>query len=374
MKWKLCLLLLSCCVGCNLFSSQSDVPQISDSTYSIGDKVFGKNPDAVAIKSIPPEEILELRDKGSYLVKYVAACGNCHGENSVDPESKLTGGKLIRDRFGLVSAANITPDKKTGIGTWNLSDVVSAIRSSIGKDGKLLSLDAHHNYRWMADRDIKAIAIYLLSLKPEVSAIERRELSGFQSKKWGLFTQHHEQEGYIPQPSKNNVGAYGRYLATYVANCYGCHTKGGGVDEDEKPFAGAEGSKSLVQTIFGVTDKFTETKNKNEIRKLLSPEGSKKILGEEQPKAVDVGNTIYGENESFNTAILEGDYPLPGPNIRGKAEEGLLAWTKDDLTNYLNTGITVKGERRDARVCPWSHFNGMTSNDKEAISTFLKEQ
>ncbi len=155
-------------------------------------------------------------ERGKKLVENVAVCSSCHG-------SDLSGGKKYEDQFGEVDAANITSSKTSGIGQWSVLDLVRAIRASIDRNGRPLSLESHQNYRWLSDKDAQSIAVYLLSTKPLEKTIERRELGSIERNKWFLISQHSDIAGYVPDYRPIVAPSYGRYLTQHVANCMRCH-------------------------------------------------------------------------------------------------------------------------------------------------------
>ncbi len=258
-----------------------------------------------------------LLGRGTYLAKGPAACGFCHGADPANPESPLLGGRLMKDRFGQVHAANITPDPSSGIGSWNISDIKRALRSSIGRNGEPLSLDAHQAYRWMSDYDATALAVYILSRPAVRSSVERRELSGFSSKSWGIFSQHQDIKGYVPAFVEKPLPQYGRYLASNVSGCVQCHTP-----SDTSWFSTPEA--------FSGTD-----------------------VSEE---------------------ISDNDFPLKGPDIRGSSESGLKNWKEEDIVNYLSSGKRPDGKTTKSTLCPWSYFRNMSEQDKHAVAMYLRTQ
>src|ERR1700688_2851439 len=63
-------------------------------------------------------------ERGSYLVNGILTCGNCHTprlpNGAWDMSKQLSGGPRIWDEPTYkVKAANITPDRETGIGKWS---------------------------------------------------------------------------------------------------------------------------------------------------------------------------------------------------------------------------------------------------------------
>src|SRR4051812_10320411 len=71
-------------------------------------------------------------DRGRYLVTTILACGNCHTPKMVDGTpvlgKDLAGGGLsfTTPAFN-ATAANITTDRETGIGTWTDDDIKLAL-------------------------------------------------------------------------------------------------------------------------------------------------------------------------------------------------------------------------------------------------------
>ena len=63
--------------------------------------------------------------------------------------------------------ANLTPDKETGIGNWSDEQIINAIRNGKRPDGRTIGPPMpFYFYRGISDRDVKAIAAYLRSIKP----------------------------------------------------------------------------------------------------------------------------------------------------------------------------------------------------------------
>ena len=71
-------------------------------------------------------------ERGRYLTA-VADCAACH----TDPDAgqPFAGGRPIETPFGIVRAANITPDRETGIGNWTDAQFDAAVRQGRRQDG-----------------------------------------------------------------------------------------------------------------------------------------------------------------------------------------------------------------------------------------------
>ncbi len=379
------LLLLIACVGvlgvsaCGVFSDSDpdSEGQGSDSAWyntSGLKELFGDYDPANPLYVTNPARIAQLKSRGAYLTKNVAACGACHGAKAGDPQSELSGGRLMRDSFGQVRAANITPDRETGIGKWNVGAVMRAMRASLDIDGKPLSIDLHRSFRWMSDEDAAAIAVFVLSGTPVQNKVERRELGGFERNEWGLFPQHRDIAGYVPELKADIPIPYGRYLAHHVAQCSACHTAGGGIFTSAVPFAGRDGEVSKIETPVGLLISLYDSFSRSEV------EGAEKAMPYLSKKGrEELRRRMPGEDEMTSNqpsgvdAVLEaGEFPLIGPDIRGESPTGLAEWSEDDIVRFLSSGEVPGGGRRDGRLCPWPFFNGMRTKDKQAIAEFLK--
>ncbi len=110
-------------------------------------------------------------NRGAYLVNAQAHCGECH-----TPRNFMGGLKASMRYAGVVEgpegelAPNITPDEATGIGDWTIEDMVWYLQSGLKPDGDdtqgLMSELIEHGYQHVPEADLRAIAVYILSLPP----------------------------------------------------------------------------------------------------------------------------------------------------------------------------------------------------------------
>jgi hypothetical protein len=69
--------------------------------------------------------------------------------------------------FGKVISSNITPDKETGIGNWNMRQFIMVMRDGIGEHGKRLYPAMPYNtYAKVSDEDLVNIKYFLDTLTP----------------------------------------------------------------------------------------------------------------------------------------------------------------------------------------------------------------
>jgi len=81
-----------------------------------------------------------------------------------DSDFALAGGFEVLDPIcGTVYSKNLTPDWETGLGGWSDSEIMTAIRSGLNKEGKLLcpTVMPWQAYSKFSDEDTRAIVAYL---------------------------------------------------------------------------------------------------------------------------------------------------------------------------------------------------------------------
>jgi mono/diheme cytochrome c family protein len=166
-------------------------------------------------------------ERGDYLVNTIMACGNCHSPR--DAEGKfiagraLSGGLTFDTPDFLATAANITPDAATGIGSWNDEEIrralVEGVRPNHGKlSGVALAAIMPANfYKALLPDDLAAVIAYLRSVKPVRNEVPQP-----------LYRLPIHREPY-PDAEAGFTAAmmadsakHGAYLAT-IGHCMECH-------------------------------------------------------------------------------------------------------------------------------------------------------
>jgi mono/diheme cytochrome c family protein len=136
---------------------------------------------AFAVRETPPPVApTSGLARGEYLVKAVAHCGECHtprgATGALNEEMHYAGSKEGPEGE---LAPNITPDEKTGIGSWSVADISWFLQTGFepgGDDAQgLMRQVIDHGYQYLEASDLQAIAIYLKSLKPISNEIESTE-------------------------------------------------------------------------------------------------------------------------------------------------------------------------------------------------------
>lgn len=114
--------------------------------------------------------------KGKYLLT-IAACHDCHTpfeKGKFDESMALAGGRVFPAPGGMVTSANITPDKETGIGSWTREFFVnhfamyrdSATAHRVIHPGELQTIMPWTLYGRMTDADLADIYAYLQTIQP----------------------------------------------------------------------------------------------------------------------------------------------------------------------------------------------------------------
>ena len=272
---------------------------------------------AVLVSACSNDDPPHLRrvEKDSYsahveaLVRGLAACGWCHGAGQ-QPDSPLSGGRAVEDRYGEVNAPNITWSE-SGIKSWSTTELVQAIRNARSREGEDLSQDVHRGYLWMSDDDILSIVSYIRSAPPKENDVERRSVGFISRNTTGFWESRKTVSGYVPSINPLEKVAYGQYLTNHVANCSFCH---------------------------------------NSSPTLLSGEGYL------------AGGKI----------ITRGDASKAAPALNGGPESAVKGWAENDLVQYFKTGRTPEGRQIDPVFCPHNFYRNAANAELEAMAAYLK--
>jgi mono/diheme cytochrome c family protein len=253
-----------------------------------------------------------LIERGRYLA-VVGDCAACHTVPGSDDQ--YSGGRAIETPFGKMLAANITPDRETGIGAWTDEQFAGSLLNGTGQSGQhLYPAMPYTYYTRMTRDDALAIRAYLDTVPPVHNAVVSNQLPFPFSIRASLAVWNalfFKPGAFQPQPGKTVEWNRGAYLVEGPMHCGMCHT----------------------------------------------------------PK-----NIIGGDKSS---EALQG-YALLGwfaPNITNDGYRGLGGWSTADIVTYLKTGHTGKdaasGPMGEEVALSSSH---MTDADLHAIAVYLKER
>jgi mono/diheme cytochrome c family protein len=252
--------------------------------------------------------------RGRYIFGAAGGCG-CHTAKGQPANS---GGRRYDGPFGTVYSSNITPDEKTGIGTWTDEQIITAIRSGRRPNGeRLLPVHPFTVFNGMAAEDLKALVVFLRSVPPVSKAKQPRRIAVplFESvflPAWLAAFAPRE----TPPPSAPTAGVpRGEYLVRAVAHCGECHT----------------------------------------------------------PRTM----TMATDNGRFLAGNPKGPEDATMPNITPDADTGIGKWTVEQIAEYLATGNKpdgdvaggLMGEVIDGTL---AGYKDLTKADRAAIAQYLK--
>jgi mono/diheme cytochrome c family protein len=243
----------------------------------------------------------------------VADCVACH----TDPAggAAFAGGRAIQTPFGYLLAANITPDRATGIGAWSDEEFDAAVRHGTRPGGSRLYPAMPYTYYTRMSRDeVLAIRAYLNTVPPIHAAIDSDQLPFPLSVRasmriWdGLFF---TDEEFKADPTKSPQWNRGAYIVEGPGHCGACHTP-------------------------------------------------KNALGADKKRVALRGYSIQG---------------WFAPDLTGDSRRGLRDWSSADIVTYLKTGhnrfAAASGPMAEEVMNSSSH---MSDEDLQAIADFLKGQ
>ncbi|MBU2506930.1 MAG: cytochrome c [Bacteroidetes bacterium] len=260
-------------------------------------------------------------ERGKYLANHVMVCMDCHstrdwnlfsGPPLAGTEGK--GGEVFDQTIGFPGkyiASNITP---YNLGNWTYGEIFQAITTGVSKDGSaLFNIMPHPNYGKLDEDDIKSVIAYLRTLEP-IEYNSEKSQSDFPM---NFIINTIPQKAELKRvPPKSDIVNYGKYLVT-AATCNDCHTKQEKGKFVGEPFAG------------GFEFKFND------------------------------GTVVYSTNLT------------PHPT-------GIGNWTKEQFVNrfkmYADTSYTPGkvAQGQFQTVMPWTMYAKMTTEDLEAIYSYLK--
>jgi len=123
---------------------------------------------------------------------------------------------------GRIVAANITPDRETGAGTWTDDQLARAIREGIGHDGRaLFPMMPYQNFRHMSDEDLASLIVYMRTLPPAHHELPPTNI--IFPVKYLIRAVPGPVTEAVSSPDPSDRLKWGKYLVT-MANCGECHT------------------------------------------------------------------------------------------------------------------------------------------------------
>ncbi|MES2508507.1 MAG: cytochrome c [Pseudomonadota bacterium] len=159
---------------------------------------------------------------------YLARAGNCMGCHTARGGASYAGGRGIDTPFGTVFTSNLTPDEKTGIGSWSSSHFWRAMHNGKSKNGRLLyPAFPYTSFTQMTREDSNALYAYLKS-QPAVAKANQAHTLRFpydSQAALAVWRALYFSPGvYKPDATRSAEWNRGAYLVTGLGHCTACHT------------------------------------------------------------------------------------------------------------------------------------------------------
>lgn len=162
-------------------------------------------------------------ERGEYLVRGPAACGNCHtpqGPNGPDMTNEMGGFMVEKNEAFEAWAVNITPGGR--VADWSDAELARAIREGIRPDGSVIGPPMPIGlYRGLSDDDLMSIVLFLRTLP---ASDNQTPASTYNIPLPPAYGPPIDSVAAIPA---GVTVEYGEYLAGPVAHCVECHSPPG---------------------------------------------------------------------------------------------------------------------------------------------------
>jgi mono/diheme cytochrome c family protein len=172
-------------------------------------------------------------NRGAYIVEGLGHCADCHTPKNV-AQAPINSEAFAGGKFDDWYAANITTDKKEGIGTWSQAQIVSYLKegAAAGKGVAFgpMAQTVHDSLSKLTDADLNAIAVYLKTIPPKAT--------------------------YKMAPLQPGAGKEAGQLV-YLNYCSSCHQPNGqGIGNAIPPLAGngavaSQGPENVLRVVIG---------------------------------------------------------------------------------------------------------------------------
>src|SRR5262245_33791978 len=179
--------------------------------------------------------------------RYLATVGDCVACHTAKGGTPMAGGLALETPFGTVWSTNITPDAKTGIGSWSFGAFDRAMRMGVSQDGhRLYPAMPYPSFAKVREDDMRALWAYLSKgLAPVEKANRPAEMSFPFSIRLGMAYWNAlflDTAPFAPNPGKDAQWNRGAYLVQGLGHCGACHTpRGIGFQEKAMSDAGRDG-------------------------------------------------------------------------------------------------------------------------------------
>ena len=254
----------------------------------------------------------EVLKHGEYVFK-VAGCETCHTDED-NKGAALAGGRALATPFGVFYTPNITPDAKHGIGRWSEADFLRALREGVSPGGEsYFPAFPYTSYTGISDADARALWAYLKTRPAVAQANKPHELKWYVRRPFMRVWKwlYFEPKRFVPAGKDAQIDR-GAYIAEALAHCGECHTP---------------------RTRLGAMNK--------DLRLAGNPDGPD-------------GDAI--------------------PNVTPDKKTGIGRWTRSDLAEYFDSGMTPDGDFAGGAMADVvkRSLRPLTDRDRAALVAYLR--
>ena len=244
---------------------------------------------------------------------YLAILGDCAGCHTREHGPAYAGGLPFQAQFGTVYSTNITPDRKTGIGSWTADQFYRALHEGIAADGHhLYPAFPYVYFSRISRQESDDLFAFLKTQKPvNQPPTPNRLMFPFNIRAGLIFWDWLYLPKTAPKinPARSTAWKRGEYIVNGLGHCGGCHT----------------------------------------------------------PKDILFGDIT---SKLLTGGVVDNWYAA---DLTGNPHLGLGKWRQDDVARFLATGrnqyATAAGNMQEKVTLSTSH---MTEEDRVAIATYLK--
>lgn len=159
---------------------------------------------------------------------YLASAGNCITCHTSQGGAAYAGGGGIATQFGTVYSPNLTPDVKTGLGSWTAAHFWRAMHNGRSKSGRLLyPVFPYQQYTTVTREDSDALFAYFKSLAAVEQANQPNTLRFPYNQQAALAVWralYFQPASFEPQAKQDAEWNRGAYLVNGLGHCAACHT------------------------------------------------------------------------------------------------------------------------------------------------------
>lgn len=164
--------------------------------------------------------------------EYLAHLGDCIACHTAKDGKPMAGGLELSTPLGVIYSTNITPDVKTGIGSYSFEQFDRAMRKGVAADGhNLYPAMPYPSFAKVSASDMQALYAYVMhGVEPVSQPNKQSHMQWPFSMRFGLKFWNAtflDDTPFKPDPAKSEQWNRGAYIVQGLGHCGSCHTPRG---------------------------------------------------------------------------------------------------------------------------------------------------